>query len=450
MEVQRRHLVPLPPLPRPPLDLLLPSSSSFSRDSAPLDPHLSAQLSSIAAAYSSIMESRSREGLRENYPVAISRLNFKGGGQESSDEDIRPDYGRGEGSGSFSGRKGSYPGKALEQMVILSKHPKIVEVEIKHHAAVLVVKNRNSPELVVESMPFLSRLGCQLLYHGVFGHEKLLDSDRVEKLFRKWSKREGRRFDSPINPLHRIQNYIRAYHVDCSDLLEPDLSRYPTLNSFFFRKLRDDARPITDPSDPSIVSSAADCRLTVFPSIKSAEKLWIKGRHFTLEQLLGSRELARTFKHGCVAIFRLAPADYHRYHCPVDHATVGTTDHLDGKYYTVNSLIVRDTRFNPLGENKRDVTLLHCDRRNGDVAFVQIGALLVSSIRQTQEPGTVVARGGELGYFAYGGSTIVAVFERDSVEWDEDLLRNSAGGNDLKLPLETKVKMGERIGTWRT
>jgi len=87
------------------------------------------------------------------------------------------------------------------------------------------------------------------------------------------------------------------------------------------------------------------------------------------------------------------------------------------------------------------VTLLHCARPKGDVAFVQIGALLVSSIRQTQEPGTVVARGDELGYFAYGGSTIVAVFERDSVEWDEDLLRNSAGDNDLKLPLETMVKV---------
>jgi len=31
-------------------------------------------------------------------------------------------------------------------------------------------------------MPFLSRLGCQLLYHSVFGHEKLLDSSRVENV----------------------------------------------------------------------------------------------------------------------------------------------------------------------------------------------------------------------------------------------------------------------------
>ncbi|KAH9017167.1 hypothetical protein EDB84DRAFT_696643 [Lactarius hengduanensis] len=33
-----------------------------------------------------------------------------------------------------------------------------------------------------------------------------------------------------------------------------------------------------------------------------------------------------------------------------------------------------------------------------------------------------VKRGQELGYFAFGGSTIVCVFEKNVVEWDEDLL----------------------------
>lgn len=33
-----------------------------------------------------------------------------------------------------------------------------------------------------QSMPFSSRLGCQLLYHGLIGHEKLLDSIGVEKV----------------------------------------------------------------------------------------------------------------------------------------------------------------------------------------------------------------------------------------------------------------------------
>lgn len=42
---------------------------------------------------------------------------------------------------------------------------------------------------------------------------------------------------------------------------------------------------------------------------------------------------------------------------------------------------------------------------------------------------------------AYGGSTIVCVFPRGSVEWDEDLVRNSEGGNVDGVQIETMVKV---------
>lgn len=45
------------------------------------------------------------------------------------------------------------------------------------------------------------------------------------------------------------------------------------------------------------------------------------------------------------------------------------------------------------------------------------------------------------GYFAYGGSTVILVLPPSAkVEWDADLLENSAAG------LETMVRVGERIG----
>ena len=48
------------------------------------------------------------------------------------------------------------------------------------------------------------------------------------------------------------------------------------------------------------------------------------------------------------------------------------------------------------------------------VAYVAIGAMLVGSIVWTAggKKGTTVKRGEELGYFAYGGSTIVALFPK--------------------------------------
>ena len=69
-----------------------------------------------------------------------------------------------------------------------------------------------------------------------------------------------------------------------------------------------------------------------------------------------------------------------------------------------------------------------------------IGAMMVGSIKTTVEEGQEVKRGEEFGYFAFGGSTIVVLFERGTVEWDEDLLVNG------KASLETLVRVGMGIG----
>ena len=70
------------------------------------------------------------------------------------------------------------------------------------------------------------------------------------------------------------------------------------------------------------------------------------------------------------------------------------------------------------------------------IAFVAIGALLVGSIKFTVEEGQQVKRGEELGYFAYGGSTVVAVYPKGLVKFDEDLTANS------RKKLETLMKVG--------
>ena len=97
---------------------------------------------------------------------------------------------------------------------------------------------------------------------------------------------------------------------------------------FFFRKLKADARPVYLPNDPTIISSAADCRLTVFESVDAAKEFWIKvgdclllsrqiaenaliylqGQNFTIANLIEDQTLAAGFADGAVAIFRLAPA----------------------------------------------------------------------------------------------------------------------------------------------
>jgi len=52
-----------------------------------------------------------------------------------------------------------------------------------------------------------------------------------------------------------------------------------------------------------------------------------------------------------------------------------------------------------------------------------------------------VKKGDEKGYFEFGGSTVVLVFQKGKIRFDEDLLRNTREG------FETKIFMGEKIGT---
>ena len=58
-----------------------------------------------------------------------------------------------------------------------------------------------------------------------------------------------------------------------------------------------------------------------FETIHDATRLWIKGREFTVARLLGEsfREQADKYNGGALAIFRLAPQDYHRCRSKLRH-----------------------------------------------------------------------------------------------------------------------------------
>ena len=72
--------------------------------------------------------------------------------------------------------------------------------------------------------------------------------------------------------------------------------------------------------------------------------------------------------------------------------------------------------------------------------IVEIGALTVGSIVQTFEPHAWVARGQKKGFFQLGGSTVVLLFQRGMIRFDDDLQQNTAKG------LETEVQMGASVG----
>ena len=151
-------------------------------------------------------------------------------------------------------------------------------------------------------------------------------------------------------------------------------------------------------------------------------------------------EMERYYEGGSIVICRLAPQDYHRFHSPVAGKLIRPKI-IEGSFYTVNPIIVRK-RLDVFTENKRLVCYLETEKY-GQVGFIAIGATMVGSVIMTTSENTMMSCLQELGYFAFGGSTVVLLFKRGSITFDTDLLNNSVDS------LETLVQVGDTLGMAR-
>ncbi len=228
----------------------------------------------------------------------------------------------------------------------------------------------------------------------------------------------------------KIDPFVEDYDIDMSLAQEQEFS---TFNDFFIRKLKDDARPIDTSS--SIVVSPADGKILTYSDISNSDFL-VKGYRFDVSSFLDNPDLAQKYHDGALLLIRLAPVDYHRFHFPVS-GNISPNKKIDGDYYSVNPFALRK-KAEIFCLNKREYSILS-NPMFGDVIMAEVGATMVGSIEQTFAGG-YVQKGEEKGYFKFGGSTIVLLFEKGKIRIDEDLLTNTAKG------YETTVKMGERIG----
>jgi phosphatidylserine decarboxylase len=74
---------------------------------------------------------------------------------------------------------------------------------------------------------------------------------------------------------------------------------------------------------------------------------------------------------------------------------------------------------------------------HGRVMYVCIGAMMVGSTVITRKPGEKVRRAEELGYFKFGGSTILMFFEPGRMVYDEDLVANGSGALETLVGLHS-------------
>jgi phosphatidylserine decarboxylase len=250
--------------------------------------------------------------------------------------------------------------------------------------------------------------------------------------FSRWY---GWRMDRP-NSRSRVKPFISKFGLNASEFLDSPES-YRNFNEFFFRKLKPEARPIA--SDPKAAVFPADARHLGFQNISKIEGIFVKGAVFDLTTLLQDASLAKRFHEGAIVLSRLCPVDYHRFHFPVS-GVAGKPREISGPLFSVNPIALRQN-IRIFTENKRALTEID-SAEFGKVLMLEVGATCVGTFEYTYKPGPVL-KGAEKGYFKFGGSSTITIFEPNRIQLAADLLEKSREGMELYARIGDVL--GERI-----
>jgi phosphatidylserine decarboxylase len=264
------------------------------------------------------------------------------------------------------------------------------------------------------------------LYNNPIG-ELSLNGFVKRKALSEWY---GNKMDTPESA-DKIEGFVKDYGINLS---EAQKQEFTSFNDFFYRKLKDNARTVN--RDSSVLVSPADGKVFAYSNISNQDFI-VKGYKFNLKEYLQDDELAKQFEGGSLIIVRLCPTDYHRLHFPFSGTVIQENKKIEGDLYSVSPIAIKH-KVELFCMNKREYTMLNNDMF-GDVIYSEVGATMVGSIIQTHTDERF-NKADEKGYFKFGGSTIIMLFEKGKLQIDNDLLENSSKG------LETSVLMGERVG----
>lgn len=267
----------------------------------------------------------------------------------------------------------------------------------------------------------------KLLYNNPFGKMAILPIAK-RKFLSSWY---GKKMNKPSS-VKKIEGFVQQLNINMEEA-EKSVSEYSSFNDFFYRKLKPEARPI----DSDFISPG-DGKLLAFEDVSDIHNFFIKGRGFTLKEFLNNDSLAKKHKNSSLLILRLAPNDYHRYHFPYAGIPSEMTK-IKGDYFSVSPYALASNFTKVFCENKREYCILST-KEKGDIIVAPVGATMVGTIIETYTSNSEIQKGDEMGYFAFGGSTIVLLVDKDKITIDADILENT------KNRIETFVKMGEKIG----
>ena len=296
----------------------------------------------------------------------------------------------------------------------------------------------------------------QLEDKGYF-HNSLIYHEPIAGWFRKLVKQMGLFLDSEASWNEEYYQIALANEeFGLKEDLYEDKENWKSFNDFFVRRFRHPSRRlIGSPNDPAVIVSPADA---------SCQGLWRIDENGIVELKGDESQNGIAIKTGTlrdIAVF-LAPSsykdcfhggflthtfldinNYHRYHFPVSGAIkevlridgaiapggVITWDEERKRYYEYFSEL-----FGWQSLESRGLIIMEMDA-GGLLAISPIGMCQVASVNFEEEVkvGCHVKKGDPMGYFKYGGSDIVMIFQKDS-------------DFTLSVKENTFLKVGEEYG----
>lgn len=232
------------------------------------------------------------------------------------------------------------------------------------------------------------------------------------------------------------RQFLQRLGVDSNEFLEAPAA-LDTARKVFERKIKYwQYRPMDD--DPRQVVSPADSKV-LFGSLAEQSTLFIKEKFFHFEELLGKhkRTWLHSFNCGDFAVFRLTPEKYHYNHTPVAGQVMDFYA-IEGDYHSCNPNVVVSLA-TPYSKNRRIVTIINTDVPGGSgvglVAMIEVVALMIGDVVQQYSEhrydlparhiaGRFLSKGVPKSLFRPGSSTVVLLFQRGRVRFEQDLIDN--------------------------
>ena len=248
----------------------------------------------------------------------------------------------------------------------------------------------------------------------------------IELTNRKSTSRILAKFTNSTISRILIPSFVKVYNIRLDEIEKP-LVEYKSLHEFFTRRLKSRARMIYE--EPDSVISPVDATIEDFGRISLDHSFIVKGKQYSISELLGSEQKVQKYLNGTYMIFYLSPSDYHWIHSPVtckvvDQWVLGT------KSYPVNKYGLKYGK-KPLSTNYRLMSEVWMN--DVSMVIVKVGAMFINSIEMVEE-GDVWKKGNEIGYFSFG-STVILLFEEGRFE------------PSIASRVPCKVKVGEFIGS---